>query len=341
MRAAVLQAPGRVVVTEVPAPVPGPRDVVVQVEVAGICGSDVVAFATGSYVQPGQVLGHEFAGTVIGDGEAIRDIRNGMRVTALPLGRCGTCSACADGRPNLCRRNVADAIGYGVPGGFVEQVLVRDASLGSNVFALSTAANSLGAMIEPLAVALRAVRRIDPRPGEIVAVLGLGTIGQCAARVLRHLGAEVAGVDLSTHRCDKARDGVPDGLFATDLRTALGTDSTGRTRRAHAVLDASGALPLIEEGMRALRPGGRLGVVSLPARPLEIDLKRLALLELDMRGSYAYDTEFAEAHEWLEAGRLQLDDLVTAQFPLECTDAAFRAAGRTESQVKVQLLPQA
>lgn len=337
----MLQGPGQIVVTEVPPPVPGPKDALVQVDAAGICGSDVVSFETGAYVQPGQILGHEFAGTVVRAGAATRGIREGMRVTVLPLGRCRACSACVDGRPNLCRRNVADAIGYGVPGGFAEQVLVRDASLGANVFELSKTASPVGAMIEPLAVALRAVRRIAPQPGETVVVLGLGTIGQCAARVLRHLEAEVVGVDLSPLRRTVACDGAPDGRFARDLRTALGSDSSGRTRRAHAVIDASGAGSLIQEGLRALGAAGRLAVVSLPGRPLEIDLKRLALLELDVRGSYAYDGEFAEAHEWVEAGHVSLDDLVTATFPLAHAEEAFRAASRTESQVKVQLMPQA
>jgi 2-desacetyl-2-hydroxyethyl bacteriochlorophyllide A dehydrogenase len=340
VKAAVLEAPRRISMIEVPDPVPGPGDVVIQVEAAGICGSDLASFMTGAYVEPGQVLGHELAGTVVSIGPETQGIRENSRVAVLPLGRCHTCDACIDGHPNLCRRNVADAIGYGAPGGFAEQVLVRNAALGSNVFELSTTDASSGATIEPLAVALRAVRRLEPRPGETIVVLGLGMIGQCAVRLLDRLGVDVVGVDLSSLRREKASAGVTKGQFGADLLTALGTDPSGRGRHPHAVLDACGALALINDGIRVLRPGGRLGLVSLPTSPLEIDLKRLALLELDIRGNYAYDTEFGEAHEWLEGGGLPLDGLVTGTFALEQCEEAFHAASQTGAHVKVHFLPQ-
>jgi 2-desacetyl-2-hydroxyethyl bacteriochlorophyllide A dehydrogenase len=335
MRAAVLHRPGVLSVENVPDPQPGPSDVVVEVRAAGICGSDLMSFRTGDYVSEDQVLGHEFAGVVSSVGEAVTGIRPGERVTAMPLGRCGVCRPCQADHANLCRRVLENAVGYGRAGAMAQQVVVPSARLGVNIFGIHDSSFAAAAMIEPLAVALRAVNRAGTKPGMTALVLGLGVIGQCIVRLLAHRGVDPLGVELSPMRRECARSHVPAGRFGAGVDDVLG-DVSGR-RRADVVIDASGAAHLIAEGVSALAPAGRLVVVSLPASSPPLDLKRLAVLEHELVGSYGYDTEFAAAHHLVETGQVVVEDLVTANYPLEHATSAFDAASDTDNHLKIQL----
>jgi threonine dehydrogenase-like Zn-dependent dehydrogenase len=337
MRAARLRGPGDIVVEDVEDPVPGPMDVVVDVRAAGICGSDLTSFTTGAYVGAHGILGHEVAGVVSAVGEAVMDVAIGLPVAVMPLGRCGTCDRCRRGRPQLCRSNVTDAIGYGHPGALADRVLVRRAVLDHNLHPLGEGFFTAGAMVEPLAVAMRAVGRARGEPGETALVLGLGMIGQCAARICAARGLKVFGVDRSALRRDLAGAAVPAGDFAASVDELAGP--TGTPFRADVIIEASGATALIEAGLAALGAAGRLVIVSLPGTPAPVDTRRLALLEAEVLGSYGYDADFAEALRAVSDPALRFDQLVTGTFPLEDAARAFDVAADPEQQIKVHLLP--
>src|SRR4051812_22398238 len=206
MKAAVFRGVQNLQVEDVEAPTAGAEDVVVAVRQCGICGSDLHTYLHGSFVEPGQVMGHEFVGEVVETGDAVKGIAVGDRVTASPLQPCNECARCAEGRYNLCAKAWTQGIAYGKPGAFAELVRIPGAISGQNIFPLGDdVSDDAGALTEPLAVAVHAVKLAEPVAGATAVVLGLGTIGQQVVQALRSAGAgRVIGVDISQLRLEAA-----------------------------------------------------------------------------------------------------------------------------------------
>src|SRR5664279_5657913 len=151
MRAAVFNGPRNLKVEEVANPVCEPVDVVVRVGASGVCGTDLHSYQHGAFVRPGQIMGHEFAGTVVSVGTDVDGLAEGDRVAVMPLASCGRCLRCVAGSPHLCDKGVTATIGYGLPGSFAEYVRVPQAMLDRNVFRLpATMTMAEGALVEPL-----------------------------------------------------------------------------------------------------------------------------------------------------------------------------------------------
>ena len=183
MRAAVLTAARPALeVVELPDPTPAPGEVVVRVTGCGICGSDLhVASMMGT---PGTVLGHEIAGTIESLGDGVDRWPIGRPVAVRPFTGCGTCRWCQTGRADHCA--LFKFIGFGRPGGFAERV-VCDAR---ELFAFPASVTGPDqALVEPLAVARRSMRRTGDVTGQTVAVLGAGPIGLGVTAWAHRLGA--------------------------------------------------------------------------------------------------------------------------------------------------------
>ena len=185
MRAAVVEE-GSVVVREVPTPRPEAGEVLVRVALCGICGSDVRLLAEG-FFPPGTVIGHEISGTVAEVGPGVEGWRIGERVTVLPAVTCGDCRYCRSDTWLHCPQARFLGIHRDLPGGFAEYVKVPAGTLHRLPDEVSDEA---GALVEPCAVALRAVRRSGLKLGESVAVLGAGPIGLFALELAQAAGAD-------------------------------------------------------------------------------------------------------------------------------------------------------
>src|SRR5437879_3655504 len=182
MKALVLE-PGGVEVVDVADPRPEADGVVVEVHSCGICGSDVHRAATRAR-SLGQILGHEFSGTIAELGREVDGWRVGQAVAVNPLGGCGSCPVCLQGLPLLCDR--LPNLGLTAPGGFARFVAVPERQL----FALPEGVDvELGAHAEPLAVALHAVGLTRSAPGDDALVFGVGPIGLNVVMALRAAGA--------------------------------------------------------------------------------------------------------------------------------------------------------
>ncbi|ONG58966.1 alcohol dehydrogenase [Pseudoroseomonas deserti] len=265
---------------ELATPAPAPGEVLVAVEAAGICGTDLhIADWTAGYESMTAAMpvtiGHEFAGAIAALGEGVSGWAVGQRVTVRPSTVCGACPSCRGGDPDGCtgRRG----IGIGRDGAFARHVRVPSL----NCVALPQGLDAeLAAMAEPLSVSLHAAELPAIRPGERVLVLGPGPIGLGIAFFASLAGAEVtlAGVK-DMPRLELARS--LGGIATVDLAE----DSLGEAS-FDVVIEAAGVAAAVTEGLARLRRGGRFVVAGIHARPAPIDLTRLVRLEQTLLGAY-------------------------------------------------------
>lgn len=336
---------GSVALTEVPDPVPGPYDVVLDVGACGICGSDVHAYAEGAWISAGAPMGHEFAGTVRVAGAAVEGLAVGDRVAVNPMGPCGDCPQCAAGRTNLCRDLSGSA-----RGGLSDQVLVPRADVGARLFRMpAEMAFETGAFLEPLSVAVRTVRTATPDLDGPILVTGLGTIGQCVLRVLQALGArDVLGVDVSRPRLEAAAAtgaAVLDAR-AEDTRSHV-LDRWGSSVSPYqqggnvgTVFECSGALAQIALATELTRAGGTISAAGLTSSTPAVDLNTVVQKELRVLGSFAYTVpDSVEAFDLLSSGRVDTAPLVSHRIPLSRVGEALDTQQGVDGSVKVVVIP--
>jgi 2-desacetyl-2-hydroxyethyl bacteriochlorophyllide A dehydrogenase len=342
MLAGVFRGAGKMPVEEVPEPVAGPRDIVLDVRACGVCGSDLHAFVGGHNTPPGQIMGHEFAGSVLDVGREVDGVAVGDRLTGLPIQPCGRCRRCLGGAAHLCEVWTTRSIAFGLPGAFAERLRIPDVVLGGNVHRLPDGADFAdGALVEPTAVAAHAVAQAQPPAGEPAVVLGLGTIGMQVGQVLLAAGAgPVIGVDLSPLRRE-----VGARLGMTTIDGAGGIAAVRAGLHAHigerevaVVVEASGAAPLVPQAIALVRPRGTVVLVALYHRLSEFDAMVAVQREITLRGSANVTTaDFREAISLLDQGRVRMQPLITHRVPLAEVEQAFRLQADADSSVKVMV----
>jgi 2-desacetyl-2-hydroxyethyl bacteriochlorophyllide A dehydrogenase len=346
MRSAVWQGIRSISITEVDVPNPGPRDVVVDIAACGICGSDVHRYAEGAWAAAGMPMGHEFSGTVSAVGAEVEGLAVGDRVAVNPAAPCGVCAQCAAGRTNLCADNSASA-----RGGLSDKVLVRNAAAGERLFVMPSGMHfEEGAFLEPLSVAVRAVRQVGAQvPGPVV-VAGLGTIGQCVLRVLvAHGVPAVLGVDISEPRLRAAAEAGADvfdartGDLVEHVLDKWGTTASPYQPGAGAVgtvFECSGAPSMIDAALRVCRAGGTISLAGLTSETPRVDVNTVVQKELRLLGSFAYTAADAqEAFGLLRDGRVSVLPLISHRVPLSQVASAFEAQHDVAGSIKVVVVP--
>ncbi|WP_331272343.1 zinc-dependent alcohol dehydrogenase [Motilibacter aurantiacus] len=274
MRAFVVPGPGRGEVLELAAPEPRAGEVVVDVERAGVCGTDVEVFSGEmSYLHDGQAaypmrIGHEWAGVVSTVGPGVDESWVGRRVTGDTMLGCGTCGRCVQGRQHLCADRYEIGMRNGWPGALAERLPVPVTALVPLPDHLDAA---LGALVEPGGNALRAVQAVDVGRGDRLLVLGPGTIGLLTALIAAARGAEVHLLGRDEPTLDVARSL---GFSCAWSRETLPAE------RWDAVVDASGAAELPALAVDLVEPGGRVALIGIAPEPSLLDSRRLALREV-------------------------------------------------------------
>jgi L-iditol 2-dehydrogenase len=342
MKALVLTAYRKLEMRDVPRPEPGPREVRVRVRACGICGSDVHGYdgSSGRRIPP-LIMGHEAAGEVEAVGAEVAGFAPGDRVTFDSTIHCGECGFCRSGQVNLCdrRRVVGVAPGeYRQDGAFAEAVVVPERIVCRVPDAVPF---EHAAMVEPLAVAVHAVRRARVTPGDQALVVGCGMIGLLTLQVAKAAGcARVVAVDLDPGRLEQAaRLGADVTLTASDDVPARVAELTGG-RGADVAFEAVGASEPIATAVAGLRKGGRLVLIGNVTPRVELDLQAVVTRELSLLGTCASSGEYPEALELLATGAVRLDGLMSAVVPLEAGPAWFeRLYAREPGLMKVILTP--
>lgn len=344
MKAAVFQGPRNLVVEERAVPKPGDGEILVKVEYAGICGSDLHTYTKGLYVNPGQIMGHEFAGIVADVGSHVDSISVGDSVVIRPLIECERCRHCLAGRPHLCETSLSDGIGYGRPGAFAEYILVPKAVAGKVVFRLPPEVSTReAALIEPLSVALHAVASAKLGLNDTVVIFGAGTIGLCVSQVIKTIaGSHVIQVDLSEKRLETAKALGADTVINprnTDVMEAIagitGVGNGGAGAAADIVFECAGVPATVAQALECVRHGGQIISLALFEDPVSIDPTVLVQKELAWKGSFAYTTEFATAIDLIQKGKINVKELISHMYAIDQVMEAFEMQLNAAESMKV------
>jgi len=348
MRAAVYRGPRELRVEPVPVPEIGPSDVLVRVHSCGICGSDLHSYKAGMYIRPGQIMGHEFMGTVAAAGEDVEGVEEGDRVTGFSIGVCGSCYWCSRQQYILCPELFRNSTGYGLPGGFAEYVPIRNAVVGQSIHPVpGELDDETAATTEPVSVGVGAIEAAGVRPGDRVVVLGAGMIGNACMQAARAAGAgQVAVIDVSPVRLEAARSLGADAVF--DARTGdalswvkelwgVGRYHFNEGGMADVVVEAASAPVTVQQAFEMVRSGGTIVFVGLPEEPAPIDVTKIVHKQPRIVGSLGGD--FARAIELMASGSIRTKELITHRFPLEDAAEAFETQLRTGEAMKVMIQP--
>jgi 2-desacetyl-2-hydroxyethyl bacteriochlorophyllide A dehydrogenase len=307
VKAAVIEAPGKVTVTTVPDPTPGPREVVVDVAACGLCGTDL-HILQGEFAPTLPVVpGHEFAGEVVGLGSEVTELKIGDRVAVDPSLYCNECRYCRLGRNNLCDR--WQAIGVTRAGGAAE-------------YAVAPVANCVrlpdhvdvqdAALIEPLSCAVRGYDVLNSRLGSHVLIYGSGTMGLMMLELAKRTGA--ASVDVVDVNPERLATAAKLGCS----QTALSADELGRPAGWDVVVDATGNAAAIQDGLERVAKAGtflQFGVSDY-ATTATISPYRIYNQEITITGSMAVLHSYERAAELFATGVLDPQVFISHRMPL-------------------------
>jgi L-iditol 2-dehydrogenase len=344
MKAVYLHAPRDLRLHDDPVPtVTRPDDVLIKIAAVGVCGSDCHFYERGRIgryaVEEPVILGHECSGTVVAVGDAVAHLQPGDPVTVEPGIPCRTCRRCKEGRYNICETEVTF---MGTPPfhGAFREYLTWPADF---VYKLPEGVSlDDGAMVEPLAVGVHAVRRGGVTPGQSAAVIGAGPIGLLAMQVAAAYGAfPVVCSDVVPDRLEFVRrlGGIPVNAAQGDPIAAV-REAAG-SAGADVVIETAGLAATQRQAMHMVKTGGVVVWVGMPPTdeatlPIIDQLTR----EYDTRSVFRYANAYLPALSLIASGKIDLATLRTHVFDLKHTEDAMKTTIEKKAEaVKVLVKP--
>ena len=337
MLAARYLGPERLEAAELPVPVIGEEEALVQVDACGFCGSDIsIVAGTHPRAKAPLTLGHEICGRIAQIATSRSDLAAGDLVTVYPLIFCGECHACTHGNAHVCRQ--LRLFGIDVDGGMAEYVKLPVSSLVRLPTTMPERLGTrIGALIEPLAVAVHGVARTSLEGVAVAAVLGAGPIGLMTALVAQAQGVpHVIVSDILPSRRELAASlGLHVAEAGDDLRNTV-MELSGQDG-ADLVFECAGAPSTAREMTALVRSRGVIVNLGVFKKPAEVDLQAINFKEIQILGSRVYERQDFDAAIEL-AMRLPLDHIVTHAFALQDVAAAFQKF-RSGEVCKALILP--
>lgn len=347
MKAAVYHAPLRMEVEEFPDPQVGPNDVVVKVHACGICGSDVHGYRAGLWVEPGEVMGHEWAGEVVEVGANVRHLQPGDRITV--------------GNPGGGGRGMGyeKYVGYGLPGAYAEYVRIPDVEVPGRVGVIPDELTyDEAAALEPLRCGLHAVALAEPKDSDWAVVIGVGMIGLGCLQALKVASAcRVIAIDIADKRLDLAKDFGADVTINAKTEDVLartkeitgegyyrwGSQAVGRWTLgalADVVIEAAGTPGTLRQALEMVRFGGTVVQVALFEQEITFDPTIITQKQIRLQGSAGFGlAPYEDAAELVRTGSVRLQPIVTHRFPLDQIAEAFETQMNTPLSGKVIVAP--
>jgi 2-desacetyl-2-hydroxyethyl bacteriochlorophyllide A dehydrogenase len=327
--------PGKIEFRDIPLRDPLPQEVMIKIHTTAICGSDLHLFR-GKHpsVELPSAVGHELAGEVVHMGNDVKGFSCGDRVTVEPVIACGTCHYCLRGDYHLCE-NISFQYRKG-QGAFAEYFFAPQ----NRVYKLPDKVSyEEGTLIEPLSVALHAVKKSGISIGQTSAVIGAGAIGLLVSMLLKNLtGIKPFIADVNEFRVKKAvalgAHGIFTGKGENLIKIAL--EHTGNLGVDHA-FEAVGREDSLSQALQVIRKGGKVTLLGIfeeqyPKIPINLFVQR----EISLSGSQGYAWDFQDSIDLVDQGRIDLSELITKRLPLEQLQAGFELLCQPGSdQVKV------
>lgn len=323
-----MQAGPGLSVEQVPVPEPGPHDVLVRIEAAGICGTDVHIHQWDPWsrqrIHPPVTVGHEFAGTVVEVGKDVEHIKVDDYVSAESHITCGMCFQCRTGQAHLCPHT--KILGVDTEGVFAEYAALPESIIWKND--RTKLPSDIAALQEPFGNAVYATLSHD-LAGQTVAIIGCGPIGLFSVGIARSAGAmKVWASDVIDYRLQLAKKmGADDVVNASQCSDVAGWfREKNEGYPVDIVIEMSGSAAGITEAFRIVRNGGRVTLFGIPADAVKIDVaenmifKNLTVLALN--GRKIFDTWYRT--RWLlEGGVVDIRPLITRKLPMSQIDEAI------------------
>ncbi len=331
MKAAIFYGAGDIRVEERPTPKIGPREVLVKVKAAGICGSDLHSYRSSPKLPEGRMFGHECSGEVVEVGKDVDRISVGERVGLEPLVGCGYCLYCLSGNYHLCPslRHIPAFVEY--------QKFPQEKAFKLPDHVSCKEASTL----DCIAVAVHAANLSGLKGGETAVVLGAGTIGLLTMQVLKAFGAGAVyetgkydfQVKLAKELGADAAINVEKENLLERIKALTGVEKTGRQEMPlgvdHVYEAIGGPKNQLEDALRVVRRGGTITVIGDPKNPLKLSSFVMREIKIIGSSSYAYrgrEPEFKVALDLLSRGKVNAQKIITHTFPLERIKEAFDIA---------------
>ncbi|KAF4551116.1 Sorbitol dehydrogenase-like protein [Elsinoe fawcettii] len=338
-RAARLHGTKDLRLEDVPTPAPLPHQVQIRPRATGICGTDMHYYSAGRNgiftVTTPLVLGHEAAGEVVAVGSDVKNIKVGDRVAVEPQRPCSTCPQCKAGTYNVCPSMKFSGSASASPPvqGSLQELYCHEAAF---VHSLPEKLSWIeGAMVEPLSVAVHAVKRSGLRVGQRVLILGAGPVGLLCAAVAKVSGASsIAMIDIDSARLEFARaNGLANAIHTIPMRENEGEDKDAFPARlakealvadgfglCEVVFDCTGVATCVNIGIRCAAPCGKVVLVGMGAAKQSIEVGVAAVREVDLVAVWRYANTFSTAIALLTSGQVDVKAFVTHTYDL--TEAA-------------------
>jgi alcohol dehydrogenase len=344
MRAVTFQAPGEVRVDDRPAPELQSRDdAIVAIEASGICGSDLHIYHGRVKIEPGFTIGHEFVGKVVAAGDGVTRVKTGDRVLGCFHSACGACFFCLRGVYQKC--DSARVFGHGellgaLPGTQAEQALVPHANLTLRKVPESVPDDVALFAGDVMGTGYHAISEGRVKPGDSVAVLGLGPVGLCAVQVAVAAGANpVFAIDTVEQRLNVAQSfgAIPVHLTEQEPRKLIQQATAGRG--VDAAVDAVGHPDALDLAIRLARKAGTVVAIGVYAEPCQVHMGLVWIKSLTLRAGQANVIGHVDrVLGMLAAGTLDPTPLVTHHMALDDAPEGYAVYDRREA-LKIVLTP--
>ncbi|CAH1958614.1 unnamed protein product [Acanthoscelides obtectus] len=326
-------------------PISEPNDiqVLIQMEVVGICGSDVHYMTHGKIgpfvVEQPMVIGHEAAGTIVKCGKNVKHLQPGDRVAIEPGCPCRMCNFCKIGKYNLCPGMMFCA----TPpyDGNLCRFYLHDAD-----FCFKLPCNmdfEEGALIEPLAVGVHACKRAHVKMGDLCVVFGCGPIGLVTMMAAKAMGAgKVLVTDILDMKLQKAKELGANYTIKVDptwddVRTAKEIQTMLKGAEPDCCFDCAGGEMIVRTALQSTAKAGKVVLVGLGKFEMNLPLTSALIKEVDIRGVFRYNNDYPTAIEMVRSGRINVKPLITHHYRLEETLQAFETA-KTQKGNPVKIL---
>lgn len=315
------------------------HSVKIKVAAAGICGTDIKILEGKQWCNAPVTVGHEFSGIVAEVGSDVKNVKPGDRVIA-ETGKqiCGNCYFCNNGQSLMCDERLS--IGYGMDGAMAEYIVTRDAVVHKVPDAVSL---DEAALAEPAANAVHVCcDRVNILPGDTVYVMGPGAIGLLCAQVAKSRGAVVTivGIDADKDRLKKAAEiGIDRQVNSQQQDLIADVNELTGGMGADIVIEASGSVPGVKNGLSILRKGGTMVQIGLTHGEVAIDWQQFPQKEITVTGSFGHNWSCWErALKLISLKKINVKDMISHRFDMEDWEEGFKIAKGTTG-MKVLLYP--